>query len=88
MRKLLGWTLLLSLALFSGCACPPSGSSDGGRTSGDPSGGTFAFLGGLKCFFAGEDGNDGRAKDETRSVKDEDLTTKAETDHAAALTIR
>ncbi len=83
MRKLAGCTLLLSFVLFAGCACPPSGSCDGGRTSGDPSGGTFAFLGGLKCFFGGDD-----AKEETRPVKNGDLTDKNDTDHAAALTIR
>ncbi|MEZ0229563.1 MAG: hypothetical protein ACAI25_13115 [Planctomycetota bacterium] len=80
---LLRSTLLLSVVLVAGCACPPSGRSDGGRSSGDPSGGTFAFLGGLKCFFGADE-----AKEETRPAKPEDLTTKDEADHAAALTIR
>ena len=93
MRNLIGCTLLLSFVLLAGCACPPVGSgSGGGRSSSgsDPSGGTFAFLGGLRCFFGGDD-----TKDEARPVTNADLADKAktqpqpqDTDHAAALTIR
>jgi hypothetical protein len=86
MRTLAGCTLL-SLVLLAGCACPPvGGNSGGGRGSGDPSGGTFAFLGGLKCFFGGDD-----AKEDSKPVDlaaDKSKAPESETDHAAALTIR
>jgi len=86
MRNLAGSTLLVSFFLLAGCACPPVGGNSGGGRGSDPSGGTFAFLGGLKCFFGGDD-----AKEETRPVTNADLTdkkTEDNTDHAASLTIR
>jgi hypothetical protein len=88
MRKL-SLTLLLSVAL-AGCACPPCGGKSGGRTSGsDPSGGTFSFLGGLKCFFGGDEP---QSKEDTQAEVAEKKTTttptQENTDHAASLTIR
>lgn len=98
MRKHACSTLLLSLALLAGCACPPVGGNSGGGRSGgggDPSGGTFAFLGGLKCFFGGDDAkdenrpaNDGTAGAATAGTVTATKTASDDTDHAAALTIR
>lgn len=91
MRTAVGCTLL-SIALLAGCACPPVSSSSSNRGRGsDPSGGTFAFLGGLRCFFG--DDSSATTKDETRPATPADLADKGkpaetETDHAAALTIR
>ena len=89
MRNLTGCTLLVSLALLAGCACPPAGSGRASSGS-DPGGGTFAFLGGLRCFFGGDEAS----KEETRPVTNADLAPKPKSqmqevaDHAAALTIR
>ena len=87
--------LVLFLAIgATACSCPPVGNQGGGRGTRDPSSVTFAFLGGLRCFFG-----ENSAPAEEKPVVAADLTdrkntlaeSEAEPDagpHTAALTIR
>ena len=80
-------TLFLTMLLAGGCCCPPASSSSGGRSTsnGDPSSGTFAFLGGLRAFF-GSSNDEGRGR--TDQAAEEQKAKTDEADHTAALTIR
>jgi hypothetical protein len=90
--KTLAFVLGLGLLAASACSCPPVNNSGAGHanTSRDPSSVTFAFFGGLRCFF----GDSGAQPDDktSRPVCEGDLTS-APTDpdtgtHTASLTIR
>jgi len=87
MRNLASSTLLLSLVLVAGCACPPVAETRQ-RPCSDPSGGTFpssavsvGFSAGTKPKKRTRPGHERRPRDKAKPKADE-------TDHAAALTIR
>lgn len=72
--------MVLSLAVLSACTCPQAGSGRSGRANGqDPSGGSFAFFGSLRSFFAESPSSDAGC----RSCTDADLESEAATTSAS-----
>jgi hypothetical protein len=72
--KFASLALVLLLACASACTCPQTGSGRQGRALGsgqsDPSGGSLAFFGSLKSFFASSASEDANG----RSCTDADLS--------------